>query len=247
MLKTQVSTRMPSRATLLDIQAEFFAEDVPLTDAMCSWTIDEVTTYFDSGGRTAPLRAANKPAGAVKARAEAEARDRTLALQLQEAEERSARRTAEQLRHAGPTTPPPLARVDWGAQEARELERAIQQSIQDEQRAERQRQLEEEKALEAALKLLERQEKECKALEMAALRECSAVNERKRADEEKVKQQQPPQPLPPPQQQLETGGPAAASSHVAATWASVDSLAEALARLPASLGGSGGGVSSAVV
>ena len=68
---------MPSRATLLDIQAEFFAEDVPLTDAMCSWTIDEVTTYFDSGGRTAPLHAANKPAGAVaavKARAEADAR-----------------------------------------------------------------------------------------------------------------------------------------------------------------------------
>lgn len=52
-----------SRAELLNI----FAEDVPLTDAMCSWTIDEVTTYFDSGGRTAPLRAANKPAGAVAA------------------------------------------------------------------------------------------------------------------------------------------------------------------------------------
>ena len=52
---------------LLSIQAEFFAEDVPLTDAMCSWTIDEVTTYFESGGRTAPLRAANKPAGAVAA------------------------------------------------------------------------------------------------------------------------------------------------------------------------------------
>ena len=48
-------------------RAEFFAEDVPLTDAMCSWTIDEVTTYFESGGRTAPLRAANKPAGAVAA------------------------------------------------------------------------------------------------------------------------------------------------------------------------------------
>jgi hypothetical protein len=241
-----------SRAELLDIQAEFFAEDVPLTEAMCSWTIDEVTTYFESGGRTAPLRAANKPAGAVTAvkaeadaRAEAEARDRTLALQLQEAEERSARRTTEQLRHSGPTAPPPqLVRVDWGAQEARELERAIQQSIQDEQRAERQRQLEEEKALEAALKLLERQEKERKALEMAALRERSAVNERKRADEEKVRQQQQPPPPPPPpqqQQQLETGGPAAASSDVSATWASVDSLTEALARLPASLGGSGGG------
>ena len=55
-----------SRAELLDIQAEFFAEDVPLTEAMCSWTIDEVTTYFESGGRTAPLRAANKPPGGRK-------------------------------------------------------------------------------------------------------------------------------------------------------------------------------------
>ncbi len=284
---------------------------------MCSWTIDEVTTYFESGGHTMPLRAANlgqvasgnKAAPvAAKAQVEAEERDRALALRLQEAEDAAARKAAEQARRTAPAAPlplpsrpappfhsphggggfygdaypssslpaaaggrtawstggargpaPPLAGADRAAQEALELERAIQQSIQSEQRAERQRQLDEAKALEEVRR---REEEERKAQEMAALRERSAINERRRAEEERARQHAAAAAAATAKAvaydsdggsersvqststssgaTVETGGAAAAPSAVAG-WASVDALAEALGRLPAALGGGGGG------
>ena len=150
-------------------------------------------------------------------------------------------RTPPSPQRAPPPPPPPQpSPADRAAQEALDLERAIQLSLKAEQQAERQRRLEEEAALEAARKL---EEEERKAAEMAALRERSAVNERARAS--KAKEAAAAAAKAPAADRaydsdgsvhststfgsVETGGPAgAADAAPLAPWASVDALSEAL-------------------
>mmetsp|Transcript_70171 Transcript_70171/g.139149 ORF Transcript_70171/g.139149 Transcript_70171/m.139149 type:complete len:228 (-) Transcript_70171:163-846(-) len=50
---------MPTRDHLLLLQAEFYADDIPLDEHMESWTEDECVSYFESGGTLRPAGSGN--------------------------------------------------------------------------------------------------------------------------------------------------------------------------------------------
>ncbi len=56
-----------TEATLLELQAEYFAEDVPIdAEAMASWTEDDARNFFDSGGTVRPGAAASSQAAPLQ-------------------------------------------------------------------------------------------------------------------------------------------------------------------------------------
>ena len=51
-----------TEAQLLELQAEYFADDVPIDPStMCAWTEAQARTYFDSGGATLPVSESTPP------------------------------------------------------------------------------------------------------------------------------------------------------------------------------------------
>ena len=59
--------RMPTRARCEELRADAFAEDVPCSEAMLSWTEELVAAFFESGGEQVPEAAESGAAAAAAA------------------------------------------------------------------------------------------------------------------------------------------------------------------------------------